>query len=324
MRKQLELDNAVAAELAGMQDAILRALEAHLDCDVFLRGNVLTLDGDDDGGARPATEVVRELSDLIEQGHEITAGTIEAVTRALDAHTSPGGDPGGRRLAPPDLEGGAEDGQPEALRRLDPRQHGHLRDRSGGHRQDVPRRRAGRGRALPARGQPDHPHPPGGGGRRAARLPARRPDGEGRSLPAPAVRRPARHARARAGQPVPRARDDRGGAAGVHAREDAQRQLHHPRRGPEHEPGADEDVPHPARVRLQDGGHRRRHPDRPAARAGLGAGRRRRRAGARWRASGSSGSATRTSCGTSSCAGSSPPTTSTPSAWRPSCARASA
>ena len=27
---------------------MLRALEGHLDCDVFLRGNVLTLDGDDD------------------------------------------------------------------------------------------------------------------------------------------------------------------------------------------------------------------------------------------------------------------------------------
>ena len=46
MRKQLELDNAVAAELAGSEDAVLRALEGHLDCDVFLRGNVLTLDGD--------------------------------------------------------------------------------------------------------------------------------------------------------------------------------------------------------------------------------------------------------------------------------------
>ena len=46
MRRQLELDNAVAAELAGSEDAVLRALEGHLDCDVFLRGNVLTLEGD--------------------------------------------------------------------------------------------------------------------------------------------------------------------------------------------------------------------------------------------------------------------------------------
>jgi phosphate starvation-inducible PhoH-like protein len=32
---------------------------------------------------------VRELSELIGQGHEIAPGTIEAVTRALDAHESP-------------------------------------------------------------------------------------------------------------------------------------------------------------------------------------------------------------------------------------------
>jgi phosphate starvation-inducible protein PhoH and related proteins len=88
MRTQLELDNAVAAELAGSQDAILRALEAHLDCEVFLRGNVLTLDGDPEA-VRAATEVVRELSALVAQGHEIAAGTIEAVARALDAHASP-------------------------------------------------------------------------------------------------------------------------------------------------------------------------------------------------------------------------------------------
>ena len=40
----------------------------------------------------------------------------------------------------------------------------------------------------------------------------------------------------------------------------AERLVHHPRRGPEHHPRADEDVPDPARVRLEDGGHRRRHP----------------------------------------------------------------
>ena len=52
MRTQVELPNEVAAELAGSQDAVLRALEEHLDCSVFLRGNLLTLDGadDDEGG----------------------------------------------------------------------------------------------------------------------------------------------------------------------------------------------------------------------------------------------------------------------------------
>ena len=88
MRRQLELDNSVAAELAGSEDAVLRALEGHLDCDIYLRGNVLTLDGDADAVDNGAA-VVRELSELIAQGHEIAPGTIEAVTRALDEHESP-------------------------------------------------------------------------------------------------------------------------------------------------------------------------------------------------------------------------------------------
>jgi phosphate starvation-inducible PhoH-like protein len=87
LRRQLELDNAVAAELAGSEDAVLRALEGHLDCDVYLRGNVLTLEGDAKA-VDAATAVVRELSELISQGHEIAAGTIEAVTNALDQHES--------------------------------------------------------------------------------------------------------------------------------------------------------------------------------------------------------------------------------------------
>jgi phosphate starvation-inducible PhoH-like protein len=78
----------VASELAGSGDAVLRALEADLDCDVFLRGNVLTLDGPE-AAVGTAEQVVRELAELVEQGHEIAPGTIEAVTRALDAHESP-------------------------------------------------------------------------------------------------------------------------------------------------------------------------------------------------------------------------------------------
>jgi phosphate starvation-inducible protein PhoH and related proteins len=89
VKRQVELDNAVAAELAGTQDAVLRTLEEHLDCDVFLRGNMLTLEGDDDA-VESGTQVVRELSDLIAQGHEIAPGTIEAVQGALDQHESPG------------------------------------------------------------------------------------------------------------------------------------------------------------------------------------------------------------------------------------------
>ena len=88
MRRQIELPYPVAAELAGSEDQVLRALDAHLDCDVFLRGNVLTLDGPEEAVEAGAT-VVGELSDLIQAGHSIAEGTISAVTDALEKHESP-------------------------------------------------------------------------------------------------------------------------------------------------------------------------------------------------------------------------------------------
>jgi phosphate starvation-inducible protein PhoH and related proteins len=87
-RRQLTLDNTVAAELAGSEDAVLRELRGHLDCDFHLRGNVLTLDGEP-ADVQMAATVVDELVELIEQGHEVAPGTIEAVTGALDASESP-------------------------------------------------------------------------------------------------------------------------------------------------------------------------------------------------------------------------------------------
>jgi phosphate starvation-inducible PhoH-like protein len=88
VRSRIELANEVAAELAGSGDAVLREIEGHVDCDLFLRGNVVTLDGGEQAVQAAAT-VVHELADLIEQGHDIAPGTIAAVTGALDQHTSP-------------------------------------------------------------------------------------------------------------------------------------------------------------------------------------------------------------------------------------------
>jgi phosphate starvation-inducible protein PhoH and related proteins len=87
-RRQLTLDNSVAAELAGSRDAVLRTLEGHLGCDLYLRGNVLTLEGEA-GEVSTAESIVDELVELIERGHEIAPGTVEAVTGALDAEQSP-------------------------------------------------------------------------------------------------------------------------------------------------------------------------------------------------------------------------------------------
>jgi phosphate starvation-inducible protein PhoH and related proteins len=88
MRSQIELSNVVAAELAGSQDSVLRALEEQLECKVFLRGNLITFDGEErETGA--GERVVRELSELIARGHQIGPGTISAVTGALEENESP-------------------------------------------------------------------------------------------------------------------------------------------------------------------------------------------------------------------------------------------
>jgi phosphate starvation-inducible PhoH-like protein len=87
-RRQLEVSNEVAAELAGAQDRILRQLEEQLRCEIFLRGNVVTLDGEAEAVANGAT-VVRELTSLVDRGHAIEEATVETVGRVLDQSHSP-------------------------------------------------------------------------------------------------------------------------------------------------------------------------------------------------------------------------------------------
>src|SRR3954469_21087115 len=87
-RRQLEVSNEVAAELAGSRDAALRTLEEHLDCEVFLRGNIVTLDGEAEAVQAGATGI-RELGSLVERGHDIGPATIESVARVLESAESP-------------------------------------------------------------------------------------------------------------------------------------------------------------------------------------------------------------------------------------------
>jgi phosphate starvation-inducible PhoH-like protein len=87
-RRQLTLDNDVAAELAGSEDSVLRGLRDRLPVEIHLRGNVLTLDGDP-SDLQEAANVVDEMVELIEGGHDVAPGTVEAVAGALDAEESP-------------------------------------------------------------------------------------------------------------------------------------------------------------------------------------------------------------------------------------------
>jgi len=87
-RRTLTIDNDVAAELAGSGDSVLRRLEERLDCDVYLRGNVITLDGSDEAvGA--GQSMVEELIGLVERGHDLEPETIEAVEGAAKAGLEP-------------------------------------------------------------------------------------------------------------------------------------------------------------------------------------------------------------------------------------------
>jgi phosphate starvation-inducible PhoH-like protein len=80
----LSVPNEVAAELATVGDGILDSLRDRLDCTILLRGNVLTLEGDD-RKVEEARLVIDELVELVEGGHAIGPATVDAVVAALDA-----------------------------------------------------------------------------------------------------------------------------------------------------------------------------------------------------------------------------------------------
>ena len=321
MKKTLYLDNHLAALLVGEHDAHLRQLESLLaPCDLSLRGNELTLEGSPDQ--------VEHVADLVDQ--TALPGRVRAHPRRGDGRA---GRVAGQRRQRPDAPVGrhrrrrhpgapgpayrAQDGQPEGLRRRHPQEHHHLRHRAGRHGQDLPGHGDGHPRAPLGRGGAHHPHPAGRRSGREARLSARHPAREGRPVPASPLRRPVRHDGLRAPGRAPGARDHRGRSAGLHARAYAQRQLHHPRRGPEHHARADEDVPDPAGVRREDGGHGRHHPDRPAPGSALGSDHRARHPGRSSPTSPSCTSTATTWCGTGWCRTSSRRTSSTPTSSRP-------
>ncbi len=83
VQETLDVPNEVAVELAGIGDGVLEALRDRLGCTVNLRGNRLTLSGDDDKVAE-ARAVVDELVELVESGQEIGAGTVDAILNAID------------------------------------------------------------------------------------------------------------------------------------------------------------------------------------------------------------------------------------------------
>ena len=66
-----------------MGDGVLDALRERLRITILLRGNRLTIEGDDPNVAQ-ARAVVDELAELVEGGHDIGPATVDAVLAALD------------------------------------------------------------------------------------------------------------------------------------------------------------------------------------------------------------------------------------------------
>jgi phosphate starvation-inducible PhoH-like protein len=83
VQEVLSVSNDVAAELATVGDGVLDALRERLRITLLLRGNRLTIEGDDPNVAQ-ARAVVDELAELVEGGHEIGPTTVDAVLAALD------------------------------------------------------------------------------------------------------------------------------------------------------------------------------------------------------------------------------------------------
>jgi phosphate starvation-inducible protein PhoH and related proteins len=83
VQEVLSVSNDVAAELATLGDGVLDALRDRLRITILLRGNRLTIEGEDPDVAQ-ARAVVDELAELVEGGHEIGPSTVDAVIAALD------------------------------------------------------------------------------------------------------------------------------------------------------------------------------------------------------------------------------------------------
>ena len=88
MRRQFELSNDLAAGLAGEHDAMLRALEERLGARVYLRGNLLTLDGEA-AALETGARVIAELGELSPSGHPLDEATLTAVIGVLNTDHAP-------------------------------------------------------------------------------------------------------------------------------------------------------------------------------------------------------------------------------------------
>ena len=83
-RVKVSVGHDLATELGGDRDAVLNELAERSGASVYLRGNELTLEGEDPAVER-AKAMVDELSELVTEGISIRPQTVEAVAGVLTA-----------------------------------------------------------------------------------------------------------------------------------------------------------------------------------------------------------------------------------------------
>ncbi|MEI7438232.1 MAG: PhoH family protein [Thermoleophilia bacterium] len=86
-RTSFTVTDAFARELSSRSDEVLRAVALAASCKVYLRGDEVMLDGDDDQ-IKHAQAVLSELRDVVEGGQALETQTVEAVTGVLAANGS--------------------------------------------------------------------------------------------------------------------------------------------------------------------------------------------------------------------------------------------
>ncbi|MFN8110011.1 MAG: PhoH family protein [Thermoleophilia bacterium] len=82
--RRIEVPDAVAVELAGEQDRVLRDLEERLGVSISLRGNRVDLDGEPER-VDAAVAVINELTGVVRSGRELGPGAVDALAGAVEA-----------------------------------------------------------------------------------------------------------------------------------------------------------------------------------------------------------------------------------------------
>ena len=279
VQSRMAVPDAALLALLGSRDESLRAAEDLLEADVHVRGNEITLTGTPADVAF-AERVFTELITLAERGQQVSVDAVRRTVEMLDDDDADDrariGESPAEVLSLDILSRRGKTIRPKTLNQK------RYVDAIDAHTIVFGIGPAGTGKTYLAMAKAVQAlqakmvnriiltRPAVEAGERLGYLPGTLLR-EDRPVPAPALRRPARHDRPGVDPEADGGRHHRGRPAGLHARPHAERRVHHPRRGAEHHARADEDVPHPTRIRLQDRGHRGHHAGRPARQHPLGA-----------------------------------------------------